>query len=121
MKLDIMRKILNPDETEIRQPVEKDGKVVPGPALTLGECAKSALFRPVDEKVPASEKYTRGKLGDRIWQESLKAGSAASHTIDVDTEELKLLRDLIGQHYAPMIVGRVWDMLDEKDLKKTIQ
>jgi len=58
-------------------------------------------------QVSGEEKFKKFKLASKI--------SDADGPVDLKSEEISLLKKLIGELYAPVIVGRAWDMLEGND------
>lgn len=58
------------------------------------------------EVVEPKEKYRRAELAERIYR--------ADGEIDLSIDDLKLLKDLIGEKGSPLIVKQAWDILDPK-------
>ena len=58
------------------------------------------------QSLSGDDKYLRGILLDKI----MKAGA----TIDLTLEEAKLLKDLVGNYYGPLVVFQLWNILDPK-------
>ena len=78
-----------------------------GVVQTVGTIAVEALqvFDTRDTTISGDEKVKRWKLACRI------------HTQDeaeISIEEAKLIKDLVGKYYGPVIVGQVWEALEGK-------
>ncbi|MDQ7799572.1 MAG: hypothetical protein RDU76_11635 [Candidatus Edwardsbacteria bacterium] len=74
---------------------------------TVGTIAVEALqiFDTRDTAISGDEKAKRWKLACRIH------GQAEA---EISIEEAKLIKDLVGKYYGPVIVGQVWDALEGK-------
>jgi len=71
--------------------------------LTVGNVCASALLTPDGKDQEANEKVKRFKLAMRV----VEGGEQ-----DLSMEEIVLLKTLIGKHYAPLIVGRTYEVLE---------
>lgn len=73
--------------------------------LTLQRVSINALMTPMeDEKnLSGEEKFARYKLASRI---------NASSIVEVTAEEIAMLKKLIGNVYAPIIVGPAFEALE---------
>ena len=71
----------------------------------LGYVCITALMAsfPGEEQLPGTEKYKRYDLARKIH----KGG-----TVNVPTEDVTLLKNLIGKAFAPLIVGSAYEILD---------
>jgi len=75
--------------------------------LTLKLIAVRALLNiKEDDRTKAEEKYKRGKLAERIME--------SKDAVDLSAEEISMLKDLIGNSFAPQIVFKSFEMLDPK-------
>lgn len=102
MKVDFKRPILNLNGKTI--------KTNEGADWTLGDAAITAL----DGKQPAAgeklerldgkEKHRRGFLQDRIFR--------AAEPIELDSDEIALIKEMIGQSFGPRVVFQAWEILE---------
>lgn len=74
-----------------------------GKSVTLKIIAINSLLGPTKEDLDGNEKMKRYKLAYKIENQQ---------EIDLSVDELKLLKDLIGKHPSPLVVGQCWEMLD---------
>lgn len=75
------------------------------PSLTLTTVALNALLNTYeDEKITGKEKADRMQLALKINKNPKEA--------DLTIEQMKLVKDLIGKAYGPLIVGRAYEMLE---------
>lgn len=75
--------------------------------MTLGAVALAALLNdPAEERPPVQEKLKRWLLAQKIQEAGEKA-------VDLKSEEVVLLRDLIGERLPTMVVGRAFALLPE--------
>lgn len=74
---------------------------------TVGTIAVEALqvFDTRDTALSGDEKFKRWKLACRIH------GQAEA---EISIEEAKMIKDLVGKYYGPVIVGQVWEALEGK-------
>ena len=77
--------------------------------LTLGRAAATALFAnlPGDDKASAEEKFKRGMLALKV-----RGGG----DLAVTAEEIALMKKAVAAAYGPLIVARVWPMLDAAEV-----
>jgi len=59
-----------------------------------------------DEKLNGKEKYKRGDLAERIDKQE---------EVEVTVEEISLMKDVVGKAYNPMMIKKVWDLLEKSD------
>lgn len=89
-----------------------DGKPIAdkdAPPVTLGDVTANALFASYrDEQPSGQDKVKRWTLALRVHK-----AQAAELTAD----EIKLIKDLIGKGYGPLIVGQAWQILDPASVK----
>lgn len=60
------------------------------------------------------QKYADGDSKYRIYKLLLRIHAQAS-AVELSSEEVTLLKDLVGRIFAPYIVGLVYDVLEQKD------
>jgi len=84
----------------------KDGKIQP---IELWEIAINALetASPSDAQLPGVKKFEMDELARKIYK---------SKKADLSADEIKMLKDRIGQQYPPLIVGASWRLLDGEKL-----
>jgi hypothetical protein len=77
-------------------------------ASTLKNCAIEALSANFQQEGPVSgeEKARRWLLATRIYSNP--------GDIDLTSEEISLIKRLIGMAYVPLVVGQTWEMLEGK-------
>lgn len=76
-----------------------------GADFTLKDACVNALFAD-DPKIAGKEKYLRGDLAGRILIEK---------DINLKSEDISKIKELIGKIYAPIIVKQAWDMLEQEN------
>ena len=97
MKVKITVPITDMDGTAIKSG-DKD--------LTLRETFCNSLMNaPDSQTIDGAEKCKRYDLAVRIHRHS-------KGEIDLNLEEVTLLKDLVGKTYFPIVVGQVWSILD---------
>lgn len=83
---------------------EVDGKAI---EMTLKISAITALLTPIgNEEISGEEKATRFLLAERLTHD--EAG-----VVDLKSEEVALLKKLIGVLYSPLIVGQAFRFLEQ--------
>lgn len=105
MKRDFNQPIVN---FEGQQMKDETGKPV-----ILCLVALNALLTPIpNETITGSEKAKRYALALKINE---RPGE-----VNVTAEELALLKEQIGKVYPPLVVGRAYDLLEEKPVPKLV-
>ena len=73
--------------------------------VTLGAIAINALLAAYPSEQPTGdEKVQRWRLAQKIF--------AAGESLDIRSEDVVLIKRLVGIAYAPLIVGQAFDMLE---------
>ena len=60
-----------------------------------------------DKRLEYKEKYRRGDLAKRIYR--------CKEPINLDVDDLKLVKDMVGRAFGPQVVKEAWDMIDPTD------
>jgi hypothetical protein len=102
MKINFSAILLDLHDKQLMQPVATPGEVPHVPA-TLAWVASEALLRATDEK-DGQRKY-------KLFSLAMKVGKGGD--IDLKAEDVALLKKLIGEQFAPLVVGRAFDLLGE--------
>ena len=104
MKIDMTKTIKNLIGVDLENPESKLKEKEP---LTMRIVCTNSLLTPTqdDKNIDGNEKAKRFELAMRIYTED---------EIDLNVDELKLLKDLIGRLYTPLVVGRAYQILDPK-------
>jgi len=76
----------------------------PGKPLTAAAVAINALLAPNDEKLAGTEKAHRYCLAQKIHQSPAE--------VDLKVEDVTLIKKLVGEVYAPLVVGQMFPFLD---------
>jgi len=77
--------------------------------MSLGDVAANALLSPhKDENPSGAEKVKRWSLAMRVH---------AAKDAELTADDIKLIKDLVAQAYAPLIVGQAWAILDPASVK----
>jgi hypothetical protein len=71
--------------------------------MTLADAAVEGLLAPTQAPESGEEKFRLFKLAERIY----KAGE-----VDVEPEEIALIKQKIGAHYLPAVVGPAFKLLN---------
>lgn len=76
--------------------------------VTIGSLAVNALLTPYDDErnLSGEDKVKRFKLAQRIH--------GATGEIEIQSEEISLLKSLIAKAYTPLIVGQAYVMLESE-------
>lgn len=70
--------------------------------ITLRTVIVNALLSPV-EKDSGMKKMEKEELARKIYQ---------NDSVDLTIEDVKLIKDCIGELYAPIVVGQCWRFLE---------
>jgi hypothetical protein len=68
---------------------------------TLKMAIVNAVLSPV-QKESGIDKVKKYELAKKVY---------ASDEVDLDEDEIKLIKDRVGENYAPIIVGQVYEIL----------
>jgi len=73
--------------------------------LTLGPICSNALLMPFPDEtdLEGTEKVKRFRLAEKLYQ---------GGEVDVSPEEIVLIKKLASKAYAPLLVGRIYEVLD---------
>jgi hypothetical protein len=84
------------------------------PALTLGHAIRTALFAPLpdQERIDGAQKWARGTLADRI---------ADNADATLSSEEITLIKRLVGEAYGVQVVRMVYPLIDPSAKPPAIQ
>ena len=104
MKIDMTKAIKNLEGDNIDNPESKLKEKAP---LTMKILCTNSLLTPTQDErnIDGNEKAKRFELAMRIYTEK---------EVDLDIDELKLVKDLIGKVYSPLVVGQAYRILDPK-------
>ncbi len=83
------------------QDVGTDGKATPA---TVRHVLVNALMQP-KEKDLGMEKMKKYELATRIFK---------NDSVELDANEVAMLKNLVGELFAPLVVGQVWNLLEGK-------
>lgn len=90
-----------------------DGKVIKDPEgkeFTLSVVVQNALLGMYnDEKIDGNEKAKRYMLSVKVYE--------AKDVIDLKSEDIALIKELIGKTGAPLVVGQAYEVLEGKNQK----
>ncbi len=110
MQIDFSTTLISFDGKEIKRP--KDDSVQPTPGqkvdqvpVTLGWACVQALVAPSqdDANLSGIEKLERFTLAQKLHKEGI---------IDVNLDQVKMLRDLVAKTWSVAITGAAWMVLD---------
>lgn len=109
MKIDVTRQIMDLDGTPMvtgKRICQMCGQVASEPEpMTVCLAATRALtatFRD-EQSLPGEEKITRFRLALKIMD---------ANEPDLGAEEVVLVKKVVGKMYGPVVVGRVWAIID---------
>ena len=100
MKIDILQKIKGVDGIKALPNLDTELD------LTLKDVIIQALLSFARDE-PEKEKFDSYRLYERLKVHS-------KNEINLTTEELAKIKKKIGSHYAPLIMGQAWDMIEKK-------
>lgn len=111
MLIDFRKPILDLKGNEIKK-TDKDGNPMEGPEhiLLLVHVCQDALTNSYadEQSLSGSEKFKRYSL-------ALKIDSAMP--VDISAPENAELQKVVAKSFGPLVVGRVYDILEKKDAK----
>lgn len=102
MKINFSAILLDLHDKPLMQPVATPGEIPSTPA-TLAWVSSEALLRATEEK-DGQRKY-------KLYALAMKVGAGGD--VDLKAEDIALLKKLIGEQFAPLVVGRAFDLLGE--------
>lgn len=105
MKIDFSAILLNLQDEPLMQPVAKEGEEAQ-PA-TLSWIASEALLRATEDK-DGQKKY-------KLYALAMKVGGGDE--VELKAEDITLIKQKIGEQFAPLVVGRAFDLLEQTDVK----
>lgn len=79
-----------------------DGKAVDA---TVEQVIVNAVLAPV-QKESGIEKVKKFNLAQRVYK---------SDEVELTAEEVSLIKACIGENFAPIVVGQVWNLLEGKE------
>lgn len=93
-----------------------DGSPIPGPdtdekgqpkPMTLQDACIQALLGTYadEERLPGKDKVARFELSRRIY---------AATTVDLKSEEIAKIKELIGKAFTVLVVGQAWELLEQE-------
>lgn len=82
--------------------------------IMIGElCVTAILANYDDEKgLDGNEKVLRFKLANKIFD----AVHSLAGNVELEAEEISLIKKLVAKHYGPLVVGRVYECVDPPSL-----
>ena len=69
-------------------------------------CVNALTLSVPNERISGEDKVKRAILAEDIYR--------AENEINLNVDDLKMIKDLIGQVGSPLIVKQAWDILDPK-------
>lgn len=95
--------------------IDVDGKdIVPpgGMPMTLKDVIFNSILVPSQEKEDEKKKFEKYEIYKKI--KDAKGG-----TVDLESQEIALIKKSIGEIQPPLIMGQAWEMLEDKFEKAT--
>ncbi len=90
-----------------------DGKPVKNSEIevTLGAAATHALLTPFpdEQNLSGEEKVKRFLLATKVRE---------AKDVKLTIDELNMIKKLVGKAYAPLLVGRIWEIIDPASVEK---
>ncbi len=84
--------------------------------MTLSHASVEALMSlfPNEQNISGDERNKRGILAARLHdqEEVDEQGNRIRKIVDLKVDEVKLIKDLIGRAYPPLLVMRAYEILD---------
>jgi hypothetical protein len=118
-KIDFSAVIKDLEDKPVSEPIygdeiDDDGnkKVIDTKLMTLGSMSKSALLNlsENDKNVLGQEKFDRCIIAEKI-QKSFKK----NEPVNLTSEEITLIKKLIGDMFFPLYVMKAWRLLEKED------
>lgn len=109
MKINVNVEILDFDGDAIilppSQKLTKDGSIttIPAQPFTIKMALQNVLLEQTKDDIGIQEKIKRYELALQINK---------SEVLDIKVEDVALLKKLVGERYNPLIVGRIFEVLD---------
>lgn len=66
-------------------------------------CVNALLAQYADEQASGDEKMQRWTLARKLWRAA---------EVSVTSEEIVMLKKLVGRAFSPIVVGRVYEMME---------
>lgn len=91
-----------------------DGKeIVPtgGTAMTLKEVIFNSILVPTQEKEDEKKKFEKYEIYKKIKD-------AKNGEVDLESQEIAVIKKSIGDIQPPLVMGQAWEMLENKFEKK---
>lgn len=93
-----VNQVLKTIDGQIMKDSDGQGNVVDA---TIKMIVVNAILSPV-EKEPGVEKVKKYELAKKVY---------ASDEVDLNEDEIKLIKDRVGEVFAPVIVGQIYELL----------
>jgi len=112
MKIDFSTPICDFDGKPL--PLIKEGKVVEDKTVTLATVCVEALNAtfPDERELDGKEKFDRFMLASKVY---------SGGEIDLKVEDLAMIKKLVGKAYGPLVVGRVYELIDEAKKPRSVK
>jgi len=92
--------------TEAGEAIKREDVTKPKPALTLKTVIINALYGnyPDEKTLSGKDKLYRHVLARKVLE--------ADESLDVDIEDLSLIKELIAKGFSTLISGQAWEMIE---------
>ena len=112
---DINKPLLDFDDKPIEEvSVDDDGKPLGKKEMTLGDVMIGVLMNisEKDQGITGEKKLSRFMLSSRV-----KEAAKGDGMVKLETDDVHLIKKLVGEKSAPIVVGRVWGFLEDEGEK----
>lgn len=111
MKIDFAKLLINPATGKKFVFEFKEGKACGAYHPNLGQICIEALgaLYSDERELSGNEKYMRGKLAAKIGRYTTP--------INLSSEEIALVKKLVGKMHSSIVVAAAWDLLENEDAK----
>jgi len=87
---------------DIKEEIDKDGKLVKVAIdATVKLAIVNAVLSPVDKETGV-DKVKKYELAKKVFN---------ADEVDLNEDEIKLIKDSVGKGFAPIIVGQIYELL----------
>ena len=107
MKFNLDEKIINVDGKPLQVSEEDDSEVTLGNVLSMA-CVNAD-----------PQKYATGEEKLRIYRILQKVANEDEREVELEAEEITTLKSLVGDSYGVVVVGPVYDILEQRNEEET--
>ena len=109
MKIDVTQQLTELDDT----PMTTGRQICPACGQVIGEPEPMTVRLAATKSLTASYRDERDLAGDRkVVRFHLALKITDEDEPDLKAEEVVLIKELVGKMYGPIVVGRMWAILD---------